>query len=82
MVAHAVFLRQKAAAGKSGDLRRAPPFGLLGFGRVMHINRARGKRDFDLFFTKSRKNSFSHLMLNEELIGEFLHVAVQSEIQG
>src|SRR5207245_3172405 len=48
----------------------------------MHVNRARGKWNFDLFLTKSRKDSLSHLMLQQGLIREFPDVTVERQIQG
>jgi len=63
-------------------LSGADSFGPLAFRRIMHVNRARGKWNFDLFLTKSRKDSLSHLMLQQGLIREFPDVTVERQIQG
>ena len=64
------------------SLSGADSFGALDRRRIVHVNRPRGKWNFDLFLTKSHEDSLSDLMLHQKLIREFLDVTVERQIQG
>src|SRR5215813_9888246 len=64
-----------AYESSSQSLSGADSFGALDCRRhIMHVNRPRGKWNFDLFLTKSHEDSLSDLMLHQELIREVLDV--------